>query len=282
VPGGVLFDGSADVIDGRFDFSFRVPRSAARGPLAFISGYADDGNIDAVATLDSVLSLVSPTAADSAGLRRIDGPPRVSLGFKSGLETVKPGETLQAVVHDADGINILETTNEGKQAILFDDLTVPIEVNEYFNFDHGGADTSGVLLYPLPELEFGRHRAIYKVSDAFGQTTLDTLVFTVTDPRDYFAEVLLNYPNPFKDETSFLVRLSDPASIRLDIFTVTGRRIRRLEAVREGGDVWIPWDGRDAHGGRIANGVYLYAAKIDFADVDRPPLELRGKLAKIE
>lgn len=282
VPGGVLYEGTTDVTDGRFEVSFRVPRSASRGPLAFITAYADDGSTDAVATLDSTLTLASPTVADSAGLEPLDGPPRVTLGFKSGLETVKPGETLQAVVRDADGINILETTNEGKQAIVFDDLPIPIDANKFFSFDHGGSDTSGVLLFPLPELDFGQHRAIYKVSDAFGQTALDTLVFNVTDPRDFFAQVLFNYPNPFKTDTSFLIRLSDRADIRMDIFTVSGKRVRRLEEARDGGQVWIHWDGRDASGGEIANGVYLYVATVDFADTERTPLVLRGKLAKIE
>jgi hypothetical protein len=282
IPGGVLFDGSTAAVGGQFEFNFRVPRGAARGPLSFISAYADNGITDAVQTLDSTLVLVSPTVADSTGLRPADGPPRVSLGFKSGLNTVKPGETLQAVVRDADGINILDTTNEGRQAIVFDDLPVPLDANEFFEFDQSGTDTSGVLLFPLPDLDFGQHRAVYKVSDAFGQTTLDTLVFSVTDPRAFTAEVLFNYPNPFTDDTSFLVRLSDRATIRLDIFTVSGRRIRRLEAVRDGGEVWIHWDGRDHHGSEIANGIYLYVARVEFADVDRPPLELRGKLARIE
>lgn len=282
VPGGVIYEGTADVRSGRFQVSFRVPRSASRGPFAFLTSYADAGAVDAAATLDSALTLAAPTEADSAGLVPLDGAPRVTLGFKSGLETVKPGETLQAIVRDADGINILQTTNEGKQAIVFDNLPVPIDANDYFTFDHGGADTSGVLLYPLPDLEFGEHRAIYKVSDAFGQTALDTLHFSVTDPRNFFAEVLFNFPNPFQTETSFLVRLSDRADIRLDIFTVSGRRVRRLEQVRDGGEVWIHWDGRDAHGGHIANGVYLYVATIDFLDIERPPLELRGKLSKIE
>ena len=282
VAGGVLYDGTADVTNGRFSFSFRVPRSAERGPLSFLSAYADDGITDASETLDSTLVLVSPTIADSTGLRALDGAPRVTMGFKSGLTTVKPGETLQALVRDADGINILDTTNEGKQAIIFDDLPVPLDANEFFNFDHGGTDTSGVLLFPLPELEFGEHRAIYKVSDAFGQTTLDTMVFSVTDPRAFTAEVLLNYPNPFTDDTSFLIRLSDRADIRLDIFTLSGRRIRRLEAQRDGGEVWIRWDGRDAHGAEIANGVYLYVATVDFTGLERPPLTLRGKLVRIE
>ncbi len=282
IPGGVIYQGTTDVTNGRFEVSFRVPRSARRGPLAFVTAYGDNNVFDAVATLDSTLSLVDATPADSTELKPSDGPPRVVLGFKSGLTTVKPGETLQAIVRDADGINILRTTNEGRQAIVFDDLPVPFDANEFFAFDHGGADTSGVMLFPLPDLEFGDHRAIYKVSDAFGQTTLDTLLFNVTDPRDFFADVVLNYPNPFKTTTHFLVRLSDRADIRLEIFTVSGRRIRRLEESREGGEIWIEWDGRDAHGGEIANGVYLYVARVDFLDIERTPLVLRGKLSKIE
>jgi hypothetical protein len=251
------------------------------GPLAFVTAYASDVDVDAAVTEDSLLSVVAPTVADSTELRARDGAPRVDLRFKSGLETVKPGETLQAIVRDADGINILDTTNEGRQAILIDDLRVPIEVNEFFSYDHGGTDTSGVLLYPLPDLDTGRHRLIYKVSDNFGLTRLDTLVFDVTDPADYYVEAVLNYPNPFKTSTEFMFRISNRAEIRLDLYTVSGKRIRRLEAVRDGGEVWIPWDGRDEVGDDIANGTYLYVARVTFTDVDRPPLVLRGKVSKI-
>ena len=80
----------------------------------------------------------------------------MDLGFKSGLKVVKPGDTVRAQVRDQDGINILATTNEGRQAILIDDLPVPIDVNEFFAFDHGGIDTSGVLLFPLPNLRVGQ------------------------------------------------------------------------------------------------------------------------------
>jgi hypothetical protein len=166
--------------------------------------------------------------------------------------------------------------------IVVDDAPVATDVTESFAFDQPGVDTSGVLDYQLPSLPVGSHEAIYRVSDSFGQTTTDTLQFTVTDPLDYFAEVVLNYPNPFRTTTQFMVRLSDRASIRLDVFTVSGKRIRRLEVVRDGGEQWIPWDGRDESGDEIANGVYLYVARIDFYDIDRPPLILRGNVVKIE
>ena len=281
IPGGVLYEGTADVTDGQFEVNFRVPRLMRIGPNAFITAYANAGERDAAVTADSVLTVIAPTPADSTDLRALDGAPRVTLGFKSGLDVVKPGETLQAIVRDADGINILDTTNEGKQAVLFDDLPFAFDVNEFFNYDHGGTDTSGVLLYPLPDLEFGSHRLIYKVSDKFGLIQLDTLFFSVTDPSDFFAEAVFNYPNPFQTTTQFLFRLSDRAMIQLDIYTVSGKRIRRLDAVRDGGEVWIEWDGRDEAADEIANGIYLYVARVEFVGLDRPPLVLRGKVSKI-
>jgi hypothetical protein len=281
VPGGVIYDGTADVAGGEFEISIRVPRVASTGPLAYATAYAVGPDADAAATMDSVLVVVAPTLADSLALRQVDGAPRVDLGFKSGLEVVKPGDTVRAIVRDQDGINILSTTNEGRQAILLDDLPVPIDVNPYFSFDHGGVDTSGVLLFPLPDLEVGSHRLVYKVSDSFGSTTLDTLFFQVTDALDYYAHAVMNYPNPFQASTQLLFRLSNRAAVTLEIFTVSGKRVRRLDEVRDGGEVWIEWDGRDAAGDDIANGTYLYVATVDFVGLDRPPTVLRGKMTKI-
>jgi hypothetical protein len=263
--------------------SFRVPRLASTGPLAFASAYAstNSGTTDGAVALDSVLVIVAPTLADSLALKQVDGPPRVDLGFKSGLKVVKPGDTVRAIVRDQDGINILSTTNEGRQAILIDNLPVPIDVNDFFSFDHGGVDTSGVLLFPLPDLKVGKHRLVYKVSDSFGATALDTLFFDVTDAQDYYARAVMNYPNPFQTSTQFLFRLSNRAQVTLDIFTVSGKRVRRIEETRDGGEVWVEWDGRDAVGDDLANGSYLYVATVDFVGLDRPPTVLRGKLTKI-
>jgi hypothetical protein len=281
LPGGPVYQGTVDAVDGEFEVSFRVPRYASTGTLAYAGAYAYEDATDAAASVDSILVVVPPTLADSLALQPVDGAPRVDLGFKSGLRVVKPGDTVRAKVADADGINILNTTNEGRQAVLFDDLPVPIDVNEFFSFDHGGVDTSGVLLYPLPDLEVGRHRLVYKVSDSFGFTTLDTLQFDVTDPANYYAEAVFNYPNPFRDSTQFLFRVSNRASIKLEVYTVSGKFVRRIETVRDGGEVWVPWDGRDGSGGDVANGSYLYVATIDFVGVDRPPVVLRGALSRI-
>ena len=281
LPGGIMYEGTTDVTNGAFEVSFRVPRYAGTGPLAVASAYAHEGTVDAAATLDSTLVVVAPTQADSLALQPVDGAPRVNLGFKSGLTVVKPGDTVRAVVRDQDGINILLTTNEGRQAILIDKLPLPIDVNEFFTFDHGGVDTSGVLLFPLPDLASGPHRLVYKVSDSFGSTTLDTLSFQVADEQNYYAEAVLNYPNPFETSTQLLFRLSNRAAIKLDIYTVSGKRVRSIQETRDGGEQWLEWNGRDESGDDLANGTYLYVATVDFVGLERAPVVLRGKMAKV-
>jgi hypothetical protein len=280
-PGGTLYEGTADVVAGSFEFSFKVPRFARVGKKAFVMAYADDGSVDAVARSDTLV-FRSPLPSDTTALQPSDGPPRVDLGFQGGQKTVKPGAVLLASVRDADGVNILNTTPEGKLALVFDTADLALDVTEFFAFDHGGVDTSGTLRFPLPDLDVGPHRTVLKVSDSFGQTTLDTLEFSVTDPLDYSAQVVFNYPNPFESTTSFVVALTDRATVRLDIFTVSGRRIRSIETTRDAGEQWILWDGRDSTGSSIANGTYLYVARVSFVGLDRTPLVLRGKVVKIE
>ncbi len=71
-----------------------------------------------------------------------------------------------------------------------------------------------------------------------------------------------NYPNPFKDETYFTFKLTQiPDELKIKIFTIAGRMIK--EFVLSSPELKydfnrILWDGRDADGDIIANGVYLY------------------------
>ena len=48
--------------------------------------------------------------------------------------------------------------------------------------------------------------------------------------------------------TYFLVNLTDRADIQIDVFTISGKRIRRLEQMGDPGEVWINWDGKDSVG----------------------------------
>jgi hypothetical protein len=92
---------------------------------------------------------------------------------------------------------------------------------------------------------------------------------------------IFNYPNPFSTRTKFVFTLTGkdmPSIFRLEIYTITGRLIKRMD-LRELGLLHIgqnlngfEWDGTDDYGDRLANGVYLYKAVIRYPDGTEPKL----------
>ena len=78
---------------------------------------------------------------------------------------------------------------------------------------------------------------------------------------------MLNYPNPFTTSTAFVFTLTGseiPQNIRIQILTVTGKVVKEitkseLGPIRIGRNITdYKWDGTDAYGQKLANGVYLY------------------------
>jgi hypothetical protein len=95
---------------------------------------------------------------------------------------------------------------------------------------------------------------------------------------------LVNYPNPFRGEGTSFVYSNDVEIVEgsIDIFTVSGKRVRSLEipfGARLPGQNAVYWDGRDSGGGAIANGVYLYVVR---ATQRGGSVTQRGKMSKIE
>jgi len=89
-----------------------------------------------------------------------------------------------------------------------------------------------------------------------------------------------NFPNPFLGATQFTFELSQSADVSIDIFTLGGRKIMQVEPEYFSiGFHTIDWDGKDAFGDKLANGVYLYRLK---AVGDDETASFIGKLAKYE
>ena len=73
-------------------------------------------------------------------------------------------------------------------------------------------------------------------------------------------------PNPFVLETTIDFSLPVQGAVRLDIFDVTGRRVRAMEGFSVPGVRGrVTWDGRDETGRRLAPGTYYYRASGDGA-----------------
>ncbi|HPN34630.1 MAG TPA: C25 family cysteine peptidase [bacterium] len=115
---------------------------------------------------------------------------------------------------------------------------------------------SAVLLF-TPALSDGDHALEVLLSDPSGNSTYERNEFRVES--DLKLLQVMNYPNPFTNDTQITFEMTQPAKVSVRIYTVSGRMIRELEnGDTAAGFAAILWDGRDADGDRPANGVYLY------------------------
>lgn len=83
------------------------------------------------------------------------------------------------------------------------------------------------------------------------------------------------YPNPFNPRTTIPFSIDEATDIRMDVFDLQGRLVRRLfEGLKAAGRHEVEWDGRDDLQRPVSSGVYIYR----LSDSKR---SLSGKVALI-
>ena len=94
-----------------------------------------------------------------------------------------------------------------------------------------------------------------------GILVLEQLLRNLT-PKE--TALLPNYPNPFNPETWMPYQLSSPADVRIDIYTLDGKRIRTLDLGHQPVGIYqrrtqaAHWDGKNQIGEPVASGIYFY------------------------
>jgi hypothetical protein len=95
------------------------------------------------------------------------------------------------------------------------------------------------------------------------------------------SELLQNYPNPFNPETWIPFKLDRGSDVRIEIYDVRGRLIRRLDLGYLRAGYYIDrsraayWDGSNEHGEQVASGVYFYMLKADHFTSTRKMIVIR-------
>ena len=132
---------------------------------------------------------------------------------------------------------------------------------EAYQLTHHPGSNQLVLTYPSPELEPREYELRLTASDVHGNTDTKRITFRVHDDLQLLS--FLNYPNPFPRQTTITCELTAPAdAIDVKIYTLSGRLIRELSVPATPGFLMVEWDGRDADGVEVANGVYYAKLKI--------------------
>ena len=133
---------------------------------------------------------------------------------------------------------------------------------EAYQLTHHPGSNQLVLTYPSPELEPREYELRLTASDVHGNTDTKRITFRVHDNLQLLS--FLNYPNPFPRKTTITCELTAPAdSLDVKIYTLSGRLIRELSIPATSGFLMVEWDGRDADGVEVANGVYYAKLKIE-------------------
>jgi agmatine deiminase len=83
-----------------------------------------------------------------------------------------------------------------------------------------------------------------------------------SDPAVRNDLLVKNYPNPFKNLTTFELVTSEPSIVSLEIYNVKGQIVRSLiSGTLLSGLHQIIWDGNDERGSRLENGIYFYRVR---------------------
>ncbi|MCF7794624.1 MAG: carboxypeptidase regulatory-like domain-containing protein [Candidatus Cloacimonetes bacterium] len=79
---------------------------------------------------------------------------------------------------------------------------------------------------------------------------------------NYEAELLGNYPNPFNPQTEISFAVSEPGTVRIDIFNIKGEKIKTImNTTNTAGQNSVTWLGVDDDGNSVSSGIYFYKMK---------------------
>jgi hypothetical protein len=271
----ILYKGSASVVDGKFSFSFVVPKDIAynygNGKISYYAVSDEDNPIDAGGSDESFI--IGGTAENID--YDYDGA-EISLymntrAFKDGGITDE-NPILLADISDFSGINTVGNgIGHDITAILDGNTTNPFVLNEYYEAKKDDY-TKGTVSFPFSELAKGEHSITFKVWDVFNNSSEATITFVVTDENVFTIADYTCYPNPFTTSTAFYFqhnKSNQDIEVSLDIYSITGRFVKRFqESYYDNGYLIGPisWDGKDEYGGLVSGGMYIAQLKVNSSD----------------
>ncbi|MBN1948303.1 MAG: hypothetical protein JW784_01035, partial [Candidatus Cloacimonetes bacterium] len=274
--GSTLFRGDIEVNLGIYNSSFIVPDDIRSGPAGRIISFIRNEY-----TGTEYTNFQYPVHYSSSYENAVnEDVPQVQLWldsrkFQTG-DYVSTNPRLLAEIEDDNGINILGSAGHRILALLDDDLE-PTDVTSGFIY-YSGSHTKGELQWQFQGLEEGIHSLMLIVFDNFNTPAIASTEFRCKSAGKVAIEQMLPYPNPMSGDGYFTFVLTEDADITIDIFTMTGRKIRTIhQDACEAGYNQIYWNGRDGDGDRLANNTYFYKIRAKQAS-DHRSVEKTGKV----
>ncbi len=263
-----LYNGNNPVENGRFTFTFAVPKDISYSDLtALINLYAV--STDKTAMASGICDQIVLGSAEN--LEDNEMGPSIycylnSTSFVNG-GNVNPTPYFIAQLNDEDGINAAGSgIGHDLQLVIDGEMSKTYSLNDYFQYDFGSY-TTGVVGFSIPELSYGEHKLQFRAWDILNNSSTAELTFNVVrglEPR--FLDVECT-KNPASSTTSFRIvhdRANSDLNIILDIFDISGRHLWSYteSGVSADNSYTVDWDLTIDGGRRLHTGVYLYRVRI--------------------
>jgi len=279
LPGPILFKGQFSISGDEFSARMRIPKdisySATPAQCNVYIQLDTETPVEALGILENIYLKSGSPVQDSQG-------PIISFETETGTllrnnDHLNSDEGINVRLSDPLGINV---TGEVGHEIMITDLSDDSNNNlsNRFIYDENSI-TTGVLSIPFDENEESISLHI-KAWDNANNPAEKEITFQILSDQKLQVLNILNFPNPYATTTQFAFELTSSATVSINVYTLGGRRVVSIpDESFSSGYNYINWDGRDAYGERLANGVYLYRLK---ADDGEKTVSVIKKLAKFQ
>lgn len=279
LPGSILFRGQNSYSDSNIVGQFRIPKDITQTSnstsLKIYSYSNDEKPIEALGIVDSLTVLHGSNTNDDIG-------PIITFQTESGRalrsgDHVIENDNILLRLTDPLGINLAGET--GHDIVLYDhNQDSELVLTNDFIYDNNSI-TTGTIPLNFENNGFDIHVTVKAWDSANNLAENEIKLLLIEDVKLKLFNVL-NFPNPFSKSTQITFELSQAAEVEVTIFTLGGRKIMEIESeFFDAGFNKINWNGKDAFGDKLANGVYLYKIK---AKNDDESTSFIGRLAKYE
>lgn len=264
--GETIFRGNASVSNGKFEFSFVVPRDITipigNGRISF---YAKTQQPSLMNQSGSNIDIQIGGINENAPIDNVGPSVRLYMNdetfISGGITNDSP--IFLAFLNDENGINTASGIGHDIIAILDGDESNPYILNDYYETELNDF-TKGKVRFPFRNLAKGLHTITFRAFDVYNNPVTAEIQFIVMGDETVTLTNVLNYPNPLVNYTQFWFthnRPFEPLDVQVQIMTVTGKIVKTInQIVSTEGFLSrdISWDGKDDFGDKIGKGVYIY------------------------
>ena len=230
----LLFSGNAQVTDGLFSLTYRMPKDIrynyGAGRIVY---YAIDSLTQEEGIGHDHSFVIGGSSPQAALLADTVGPElRIYMDNPAFHDGGRTGEYPHffADIYDENGINAVGTgIGHDLMLVLDNDNTLTYNLNDYFTTTNGNY-RQGQVSYPFSELKEGQHSLLFRAWDLLNNSSTASLYFTVVKGLTTQLFSVTAYPNPCPAGATLNIRIAadrpdELLQTRLTIYDLSGSRV---------------------------------------------------------